>query len=486
MKIKDKTDTLLPIVQIGWSDRIEGLKEVNMSFVKQTCSDAVEEIFNKFETPYIISGREIIIGEVETSNIPILKYGKNNGLFSLNRSINTENIITRLKAIGGSQNMPLNYLQQFLKVAIEWEDTPQHEFMVARNIMLPIFRQTFHNYDNYPEPIDYIDAETEIIEEYGIREGILVADDIFPTIEGATFGGFEIDEVIAVDEMDDTITNNEFVQSYFNIYVRDLGFNPKDEFTVDTPQVSMKNGYLTGYNFDIFDFADTPIDNPAFALGGVKYFRVKKNIEKDGNYALPNEMSMIRSGDRFVLLGISMPFFPSIGGMAYIENAENRLQARAEEYLEKYSKPLATYTVTPDTLYVEQNGGIGLFSAGYKIAIEDNDIVEPNPDYSGACVAEITIKSVSIRYTQENYFPEFSVVLSEDYSPSLFKKVVHTTMGLESAAVAMDSKVVMVARKAIGGTSESVSSFKKYECIDESHYSSIATKDDNTLYYWEE
>lgn len=181
-----------------WSfDLSESAKNTDyyeISFSGENCFEALSNLNDKetFNLKFRIEGRVIKVGYesniVSLSNgAPFfLKYGKSShkpiedggGLYTIERVPDNQGIITRLRAYGGTQNVNLFYNK---------EDEGKYRY--SANIMLPDYNITGK---------DYIDADQETIDYYGIREGSVIFEDIYPTIKEVRMGDFPKD-IISIE-----------------------------------------------------------------------------------------------------------------------------------------------------------------------------------------------------------------------------------------------------------------------------------------------
>lgn len=112
---------------------------------------------------------------------------------------------------------------------------------------------------------------------------------------------------------------------------RDTGidFNINDQFIGGvTAKVVFNTGDLAGREYEIDRYNPS---NKEIVL--IPY-------TDDSNFTTPNETFRPRVGDKYVLINIEMP-------QAYIDNAEEELQERAQEYIDTYSQPNVIYKVLP-------------------------------------------------------------------------------------------------------------------------------------------
>ena len=178
-----------------WSfDLSESAKNTDyyeITFSGENCFEALSNLNNKetFNLKFRIEGRVIKVGYesniVSLSNgTPFfLKYGKSShkpiedggGLYTIERVPDNQGIITRLRAYGGTQNVNLFYNKD-----------DEGKYRYSTNIMLP---------DYNINGKDYIDADQETIDYYGIREGSVIFEDIYPTIKEVKMGDFPKDIV---------------------------------------------------------------------------------------------------------------------------------------------------------------------------------------------------------------------------------------------------------------------------------------------------
>lgn len=360
-------------------------KEVAVSNIKVW--DGLMLANSIFGLNFYIDGNTIKIGGTGDQIPGTFYYGKGRGLYEIKRVFeSTENIITRLKVYGGSRNLPYDYLRD--------EDAKGRYFT---QLMLPNFATT---------GIDYVDAPQDMIDKYGIREGSVVFDDIYPSIEEVDLGEGRIDEIVSVGTIDPE-------SDYFTVQVRDLGFEITDHLTAETPRLSIKGSnadgsatYLGGYEFEIMENGTSG-----------NTIRMLKN-QADGK-VLPDDVTTVRAGDRFVLLGIKMP-------QSYITNAENKLPTRATEYMASDIGVELSYPVKLDEKYVEINGIGDSFDAGKQAKIEDDDLEVAN---------YFTIQNIAIKF--DDILPVYDMKLSNIKKNTLkeeFKRT-ETKQGIKNTSI---------------------------------------------------
>ena len=93
---------------------------MNVSCDGISCKDALRLAYDQFGLPYIIIGKNIIIGGVRGMGVNnLLEYGKGKGLYELEKNTDdTQQVVTKMYAYGSSENIPLNYYANIGRTAI--------------------------------------------------------------------------------------------------------------------------------------------------------------------------------------------------------------------------------------------------------------------------------------------------------------------------------------------------------------------------------
>ncbi len=338
------------IKSISMIERSLNSASMTVSISSSSCWDALTHAYSDFKFFFYVVGRTITIGVTKPDVNTKFSYGVNNGLYKIQRSIDSDSqIITRLYVTGGTKNIPENYLripQTFTPYDpkttyycgslcsysgsnykydniyapskgvpplgtdgnlntgwITFTGTGSGRYFPS--LMLPYVRQTLQN----SIPTDYLDSSLK--DEYGIIEGSINFDDIFPTIQNninyfdaeAIYvlgylcaygsdgnGGYNYfkyvnpnptkgnvpdltgtdktywepykrnDEILSVGTITDGYTDNSpnlttrnLSQPYFSVFLRDVGFNINDYNTLsDQPLMVMQDGACGGYQFQIY------------------------------------------------------------------------------------------------------------------------------------------------------------------------------------------------------------------------------------------
>nr|DAW07516.1 MAG TPA: tail protein [Caudoviricetes sp.] len=375
----------------AWSITIaEGTEseEKNISLSNQNCWDALSIVNTEYKLNYFVKGRNITIGGEEPVVDNVFEYGKGKGLYEIERSSDTDTgVVTKLRAYGGTRNLDYSYPK-----LPEWTDSvlPANYALSPLRLMLPSFKTDGKT--------DYILAPEEAVAKYGIREGVITYDDIYPSITGMkNSAGQDVDEIKSVS----AITSD--TQPTFTVGLYDLGFDLSESLTTDKAQLSMKSGALQGYTFNI-----TKIDRDSDGSYTLTLGRNTLEEGDTGNFTVPNKDWSMKAGDKFVLLNILMP-------QEYIRDAENRLLTRAKEYLAKYSSTNYSYNVGVDEIFMARN--VNFYNdimEGKRLTVNDQEIGINNEN--------IIIQSLTIK-EGEGIIPTFEVTLNNEATASTLDRI---------------------------------------------------------------
>ena len=365
------------------ADGVES-EEKNITIAQQNCWNALALVNSTYGLDFYIKGRVITIGGSQPVVSHVFEYGKGNGLYEIERAANTDTaIVTKLRAYGSDRNLDYSYPKK-----PEWSDSnlPVSFAFSPLRLMLPSFKV---------DKTDYVLADEETIKKYGIREASIVYEDIYPSITGATHNGQAIDEIKAVDAVDDNALT-------FVVYLHDLGFDLEAHLTTADAQISMKSGAMQGYTFTISNIEKQEDNSYKITLGRV-------SAEGGENYNIPNSDWNMREGDKFVLLDILMP-------QKYIREAENRLKQRAEEYLAQYSKTNFGYNIgLHDKFLIENPSVYDALIEGSKLSVYDEEL---------GISEDVTIQSITItENAADNTLPQVKVTLNNEPSASTLDRI---------------------------------------------------------------
>lgn len=238
-------------VQSGWTlGSVITSEAKNLTYSNNNCLEAITRIAEEFGTEYWVgTDKTINIGK-RGDILPVtFKYGKNKGLYSIERTnVNSKDIVTRLYPFGSERNLPKGYRNNSKRLQIEGA---------------------------------YIENNTSL---YGIIESSQTFEEIKPERTGT------ISAVNGSDVLEFTDSSMDF-----DINATDEGGNPTVLIPDTTPKIHFQTGDLAGYEFERSSY------NHA-----TKTFRLVKFTDEVG-YDLPNSTLKPRVGDKYIILDIYMP-----------------------------------------------------------------------------------------------------------------------------------------------------------------------------------
>lgn len=270
---------------------IEGADELrHLEFDRTYCLDALTRICEAFATEWRIDGSRIRIGRFRTAPVGLFRYGRDRGLYSLEKvGVSNTAVVTRLYGYGATENLPEGYGSERLRFA----GTGGASYL-EKNVA-----------------------------KYGLREEAVEFDDIYPRLEGATIGEVRTPADIA-SASGWTVTVRLPADCDDIVIGRDQA----------DPQIRFTSGALMGEGFTITAYrSDT--------------HELDFNVSEDNGYRLPSETRRPAPGDSFVLLGIVMP--PS-----YVARAEAELRDRTQQELDLRSEKRYAYRLEIDPRYVRR------------------------------------------------------------------------------------------------------------------------------------
>lgn len=247
------------------------------------------------------------------------KFGKNLGLYSLNReNVSNANIITRLKVYGSTENITYKYR--------------------AQRLCLPGKSKK----DSYIE-------KPEAVAKYGVWEGRKYFD-IKPTRTG------KVTAVVAGSVL-------KFVdKDMFDLNKKDDKGNTEYLLDETAAKVHFNTGNLAGYEFDVHSY-----DHATHT------FTLVKQTDERGN-VFPSESSaafQFAEGDEYKLIDIALPD-------NYEKDAEKQLEEEGNIYYDQNSQPKVQYGLSVTESFLaslmgkETNGNV--IWVGDYIPVVDDDI----------------------------------------------------------------------------------------------------------------
>ena len=296
----------------GWTvGTVASTDEKTIVFSNESCSAALMKVAETFGLEFSITTKSISLQiSVGSNTLHSFTYGKNNGLYKLERQqVSDQNIITRVYGYGSTANIPYGYRDRAKRLVFETGSPP----------------------------VRYLEKNTSL---YGIIEGQYTNNDIYPNRTGTV-----------------TAANMEFEGNIYDnraSYVEDsaLTFDIND-YLIEGMEamIVFKSGDLSGQEFVIWKYDDT-----------LKRIYFNAQSDEDG-YTTPNPLNVAAVGNLYTLVNISLP-------QSYIDTAETALQAATQAFLDENSVPMVVYSVDIDPKYARTNS-ISL-KAGDRVTIVDS------------------------------------------------------------------------------------------------------------------
>lgn len=357
-----------------------------LSFNNTTVAKALEEVHNTFDLDYCIKGRNIYIGytlkNLTSDNDDetfTFGYGKgyptredqNKALFQIKRIANSQQkIVTRLRALGSTKNMPYRYYnkkynlsQSLFPTNLQLPDTFEPPSVKAANNALRDSSLRDVKGDTNDAYIDKNDDAEHCAE--GIREDCARFDgtdsnlpEIYPTIEEVTYG--ELRNALVQDQDGKTGLNafpnygsSERIDKLLAVGYKD-GSNLVDDANkgngIHPQKGNSKGGTPYGVNIDLteLDFNNNGEDDFTYT---------------DEYYAGPEitlfNVKNVPSG-KYVLA-------PTLGAVFYsydIKSDEGKVRARIGYIITIKQKDLQTGVTTTIATYISDRGNIYASSDG--------------------------------------------------------------------------------------------------------------------------
>ena len=412
-------------------------ENISISVDTQTIWDVLATVPDKFEADFIVKGRTITIGVENEEAGKIFTWGKNNGLYEIEREgDSSQQIITRLRAYGSTKNLPERYYNK-LTDADGNKIVPDN--MAVTHLMLPSFPKTTLD--------PYIDSGN--IDTLGIRESSVFfdgsgdEDEIYPTLEDMTADDLKaagisvsldsgdngnLDEVVSAENPTDNGLEDEVTEATFKITIKDVGFDINDYLSGETATISMKDGFCGGREFEI---------TRCIKSGNKYILTCKRTLDSDLGLYFPYKDFYVKPYDKFVLLNIEMPD-------VYIAAASGRLLTKATEYLAENCVPKYTYAPKIDEIYMARQHDEALMTGqksyhdticeGMKMHFKNDDL---------GIDTSIIISELTINENGAEGIPTYDVTLSEDNDSGTISKMQSTIDGIVSGEIKISSETVV-------------------------------------------
>ncbi|WP_274126218.1 phage tail protein [Riemerella anatipestifer] len=295
--------------QTGWSvGNIDSTETKTVDFSEYNCLAALTKISEEFGLEFWIDAdKSIHLEERKKVSGYTLEYGKSKGLKGITRNPYTESSLVTRLYARGS----------------------------SRNIP--------KNYRNGQKvlrmPVPFLEKNTD---KYGIVEHTQPFEDIYPKRVGT------VTQVYADNPLKFSDSTLDFDLNEYNEYGNTIiqkGISAK---------VIFQTGDLAGYTLEVKEYGFDSVS---------KTFTLLKN-QDEKSFDIPSDTFRPQVGDKYIIIDIAMP-------KSYVENAEQELQAAAQDYLDKNSKQRFIYAVEPDPIYLKKiNFNLKL---GHTVRFKDTD-----------------------------------------------------------------------------------------------------------------
>lgn len=385
----------------------------------------------------------------QTDTPYIFRMGQGVGLKNNSRNSRNNKIITRLSGYGSEENIPYGYPQ------IVWnggDDDPrllyplydgivggrrvkliQHPF--TRNHLMPsvysdsVNKKVNPNAAGYNPDIELKDFYDAVGDEYPNNINPLAPsyeihefEDVKPEMNDGTsdveiLGATPLNEDLTpasgwVDDIDD---DGKFIQSYFKITLPQLSFDIYASAAITQQmQINMRSGACIGCTFTIqVDWDDYKInfydENGNFSPDGsqrdlVKYPKsnigsINVIVQKENSTfgtVMPNIYQQPKSGDEFVILGISLP-------VEYITLAEQKLDSKMRAYLRENNVYYYDYPLKFDEYFLATHQYI-------LSQLKPNTIIRF--EFAGTQL-QLYVKQLTAKYGN-SILPEYDITLTDN------------------------------------------------------------------------
>lgn len=388
------------------------------------------------------------------NNPYVFEMGKGVGLKNNSRTPRKNKIVTRIAGYGSEDNIPYGYPQIVWTGNQDWDYTinndstnpnsyPIYKGIVngayvklikhpfTRTHLMPsVYAETVNKkvnpnatgYDPTIEIKDYYDAIGDdypnpintLAPSYDIHE----FNDIKPELGQVAITGVQPinnDKTIASDWDDSINDNGEYVQGYFQITLPILDFDIYACAAITQQmQINMRSGACIGCTFTVQvdwddyrnnfytqdgDFAPQGEQRDLTKYPNSTTTSVTLILQKDTQTfgtLMPNIYQKPKSGDEFVVLGISMP-------LSYITNAETRLDNAMMSYMLENNIYYFEYPLKFDEHFLATHTHI-------LEQIHPNSIVHFK---YGNETLELFVKQLTIKYGQ-SVLPQYDITLTDN------------------------------------------------------------------------
>lgn len=341
-------------------ESLEETEYKNLSLTEKNCLQVLQQLCQEWDTEFTIVEESnqitINIGAAGTVFGVPFTYGRNGGIYNLNREKGATDVITRLFCYGGTQNLTW-YRHNRLCLPSKTKNQSYVESAAAQQTYG--IKEAVKNFDEiYPNRIGEVSSVSGC--EYNEFIDTSMAD--------TQNGGFDLNakwpntaagytEWRTIKGLEDTTQNR-------NIYDNDVVGTTRYLINGETAKIHFNTGALAGYEIDIHSYNHT-----------TQKFVLQPLIDEN-NYDFPsktNSTFRIAAGDKYVILGINLP-------ESYKTQAENDLEDAAEDYFATVCTPQPKYSLEIDSLALQRivaglhsDGEREVFKVGDSVHITDTD-----------------------------------------------------------------------------------------------------------------
>lgn len=291
-------------------DTVEN-KAMPMTYDNMNMIDALTRMAETWNCEWWVIEHTIHFGRCEQGNPIDFEVGKN--VEEMAGTDSQASYATRIYAFGSTKNLPPDYRPIDENVVVNG--------VVQRRLMLPA-------------SMPYIDAYEGMQAEDAIEQ-VVVFDDIYPRRIG-TISGVE-----AMEESETDVVTGEKIK-YKAYAFKDTDFTFSDEYMLEGQdlQIVFQSGKLDGLNFKVkFNPDNKPLKNDDGTWNSeAQLFKIVRN--DDYGRMLPDNLLIPAIGDRYILYGWDATKIAELG---LVSKAEQELETRAKEYVNKVKTDPSTY-----------------------------------------------------------------------------------------------------------------------------------------------
>lgn len=377
--------------------------EKNISLQNVSCWEALTLAYNEYGLYFYVDGRVVTITDVIEDKVNYgFEVGYKGGLYSVEETPKSDSpIVTKLRVYGGTRNLDFSYP----KLPSYTGSVLQPDFILTPlRLMLPDFKTDGKT--------DYLLTPQEDIDKYGLREGVAVFDDIYPTIEGMTNERGD-----RMDQLREVSISGAVNKNAFTLYTWQMNFQKpdgsfmkfEDLLTNKPAKIVMKTGQLQGYSFKVLLAFNSWVES---AFRGYSYqlecekIKLSDSVEE---FYIPNDKFKMAAGDEFVFIDVTMP-------VDYVLEAERRLENRGLIELEKLSTPERAYSALVSEELIKAKG-IDL-RAGKEVFLADFN-------------KYILIQSMTV-HEGDSSLPKYDLSLDNKPTPDIIQKMQGQISSLEA------------------------------------------------------